>query len=88
MTSGRLAPVAAIKPTQTAVMVFLPMPAVGNLGGFIGPYVIGVLLSQTHSFALPCVMMGVCLAISGILVALMPFVLGLPPGMAGSKARR
>ncbi len=66
-----------------------PLCAVGNVGGFLGPYLIGLMLASTqNSFALPTVMMGLCLASAGLLVLLLPALLGLPPGVAGVRHHR
>jgi nitrate/nitrite transporter NarK len=56
--------------------------AVGNIGGFVGPSLIGVLLDRTGSFAAPSVLMASCLTVAGVLYLLMPRVLGLPPGVS------
>lgn len=53
----------------------LHMHAVGNMGGFVGPSIIGLLLAKTNSFALPMSMMGMCLATAGLALFTMTKVL-------------
>ncbi|KAJ9527022.1 hypothetical protein QJQ45_025269 [Haematococcus lacustris] len=61
------------------LVVALPLyNAVGNLGGFIGPYVVGLLLASTHSFAYPTLLMGASLACAGLLMLLMPRLMRMP----------
>ena len=85
---------------------------IGNLGGLIGPIMVGALvqvgmvksvrklgklcyaqiyfrvpddsvpltpLQSTHSFAIPCTLMAVCLFLAGLMVASMPRLITLPP---------
>lgn len=44
----------------------------GNIGGFIGPTLIGFMLARWHSFAAPTILMGTSLAAAGAMVLLMP----------------
>jgi ACS family tartrate transporter-like MFS transporter len=44
--------------------------SVGNLGGFAGPYVVGIVRGATHSFAAAMLAMGAALALGGLLVLL------------------
>lgn len=46
--------------------------ALGNLGGFLGPYAMGYLRSQTGSFAPGLVVLLTCMAAAGMLVLLVP----------------
>jgi MFS transporter, ACS family, tartrate transporter len=46
--------------------------ALGNLGGFLGPYAMGYLRSQTGSFAPGLIVLMACMAAAGMLVLLMP----------------
>jgi ACS family tartrate transporter-like MFS transporter len=46
--------------------------ALGNLGGFLGPYAMGYFRSQTGSFAPGLMVLLACMAGAGILVLLMP----------------
>jgi len=46
--------------------------SIGNLGGFVGPYVIGTIAKQTGSTAWGLAFVGVCLVIAAILVLLLP----------------
>nr|WP_091904411.1 MFS transporter [Chitinasiproducens palmae] len=46
--------------------------SVGNLAGFISPYVIGWIIDKTHSTDLGVYTLAACLAIGGLLVLLMP----------------
>ena len=74
-------------PASDAVLPPPPLctPAVGNVGGFLGPYLTGILLQQTHSFALPTILMGASMATAGVLFLLMPYVMRMPgpKGKAG-----
>ena len=42
--------------------------SVGNIGGFVGPNIIGYIRETTHSFAAGLVIVGVILACGGLLV--------------------
>jgi ACS family tartrate transporter-like MFS transporter len=46
--------------------------ALGNLGGFLGPYAMGYLRSRTGSFAPGLIVLLACMAAAGMLVLLMP----------------
>src|SRR5262249_10893725 len=46
--------------------------ALGNLGGFLGPYGMGYLRSQTGSFAPGLIVLLMCMAAAGMLVLLVP----------------
>jgi MFS transporter, ACS family, tartrate transporter len=46
--------------------------ALGNLGGFLGPYAMGYLRSQTGSFARGLIVLMTCMAAAGMLVLFMP----------------
>jgi MFS transporter, ACS family, tartrate transporter len=46
--------------------------SIGNLGGFVGPYVIGTIAKQTGSTAWGLAFVGVCLIIAATLVLLLP----------------
>jgi MFS transporter, ACS family, tartrate transporter len=46
--------------------------ALGNLGGFLGPYAMGYLRSQTGSFAPGLIVLMTCMAAAGMLVLFMP----------------
>ena len=52
---------------------------IGNLGGFIGPFMVGALVQRTHSFTIPSLVMSGCLFVAGVMVAAMPRLLVLPP---------
>mmetsp|Transcript_23433 Transcript_23433/g.60001 ORF Transcript_23433/g.60001 Transcript_23433/m.60001 type:complete len:502 (-) Transcript_23433:214-1719(-) len=55
------------------LVVALPMyNALGNIGGFVGPTLIGYMLTTWRSFAAPTVLMGSSLAAAGAMVLLMP----------------
>ncbi|MFD1772698.1 MFS transporter [Paenibacillus rhizophilus] len=45
--------------------------AIGNLGGFIGPYIVGYLISTTGSFIMGEVFLVICLVSSGLLAMLL-----------------
>ena len=60
-------------------MVAAPLfNGIGNLGGFIGPFMVGALVQETHSFAIPCLVMAGCLFLAGLMVAAMPRLVALP----------
>lgn len=61
--------------------------AVGNIGGFIGPWLTGLMVDKTHSYAMPAVMMGTCLAGAGAMVLLMPRVLRMPATLSTAASR-
>ncbi|UOF92546.1 MFS transporter [Fodinisporobacter ferrooxydans] len=42
--------------------------AIGNLGGFFGPFIVGYLISQTHSFMAGMIFLVAALILSGILI--------------------
>ncbi len=42
--------------------------SVGNLGGFIGPYVVGIINSATHSFTLGIFALAACLILSSLII--------------------
>jgi len=46
--------------------------AIGNLGGFFGPALIGAMKQQTHSIVLPFCVMGMALIIAGAMAFLLP----------------
>jgi ACS family tartrate transporter-like MFS transporter len=46
--------------------------ALGNLGGFLGPYAMGYLRSRTGSFAPGLMVLLACMAAAGMLVLLVP----------------
>src|SRR5262249_54804480 len=46
--------------------------ALGNLGGFLGPYAMGYLRSQTGSFAPGLMVLLACMGAAGVLVLLVP----------------
>ena len=46
--------------------------ALGNLGGFLGPYAMGFLRSQTGSFAPGLMVLLGCMGAAGVLVLLVP----------------
>jgi len=46
--------------------------AIGNLGGFVGPYVIGAMKNRTHSVVVPFSVMGAALVIAGLLTVFLP----------------
>ena len=47
---------------------FALMKMVGALGSFLGPALIGALADATGGFAAPCLVLGVCLAASAVLM--------------------
>mmetsp|Transcript_32572 Transcript_32572/g.71901 ORF Transcript_32572/g.71901 Transcript_32572/m.71901 type:complete len:559 (+) Transcript_32572:67-1743(+) len=57
--------------------------SLGNIGGFVGPYMVGALVQQFRSFALPSVIMAGCLIVAGLMVFAMPMLLKLPGGVSG-----
>jgi ACS family tartrate transporter-like MFS transporter len=46
--------------------------SIGNLGGFAGPYVVGMVKQATHSFAGGMIMMAGSLVVAGILALTLP----------------
>ncbi len=46
--------------------------AIGNLGGFIGPYVVGYLKQRTGSITLPFIVLGTGMLVAGALALLLP----------------
>ena len=71
---------------------FLPLAtdlftSVGNIGGFLGPAIIGLLVGARHSFTLPTALMGVSLATAGALVVALPTLIGLPSHMLAKKKK-
>ncbi len=46
--------------------------SVGNVGGFVGPYMLGYVLDTTHSFAAGLVGIGAILAAGGVLLIVIP----------------
>jgi ACS family tartrate transporter-like MFS transporter len=46
--------------------------AIGNVGGFVGPYLLGYVQDTTHSFAAGLVSIGAILVAGGVLVLLIP----------------
>jgi ACS family tartrate transporter-like MFS transporter len=46
--------------------------AVGNTGGFVGPYLLGYIKDLTHSFAAGLIVIGAIVAVGGSLVLLIP----------------
>jgi ACS family tartrate transporter-like MFS transporter len=52
--------------------------SIGNLGGFLGPYAVGYVKDQTGSFPAGLVLLGVCLAGAGLIVAALSSVARRP----------
>ncbi|GAX80806.1 hypothetical protein CEUSTIGMA_g8242.t1 [Chlamydomonas eustigma] len=52
--------------------------SIGNIGGFIGPYMVGALAQRLGSYAVPSLLMAACLFLSGLLVCMLPHMLALP----------
>lgn len=67
----------------TAVAIAIgAINAIGNLGGFLGPYLMGRIETRTGSFAIALALLAAMLAASGLLA------LALPPPQAVPAARR
>lgn len=49
--------------------------SIGNLGGFAGPYLVGMLKQQTHSFAGGMLLMAASLVVAGLLALTLPLPL-------------
>jgi len=62
--------------TEAAGIAFINL--VGDLGGFFGPFLSGVILAVTHSYGLVLVTLGGVLALSGIILILIRGKLGEP----------
>jgi len=46
--------------------------SIGNLGGFAGPYVVGMVKQATHSFAVGMILMAASLVVAGVLALTLP----------------
>src|SRR4029079_5920342 len=46
--------------------------SVGNIGGFVGPYLVGYVRDRTQSFAIGLIALGVFVAIGGLIVLTLP----------------
>ncbi len=57
--------------------------SVGNIGGFVGPYLLGYIKDHTQSFAIGLIALGAIVAIGGALVLAIPAE-GRPSGSEGS----
>ncbi|AMV44301.1 MFS transporter [Paraburkholderia caribensis] len=64
-------PTAVLGPTNAASGIAW-ISAIGNIGGFFGPYVVGLLKQSSGSFALPVSCMIVCLILGLCLTLLLP----------------
>lgn len=62
-------PTARLAPASAAVGIAL-INCVGNLGGFVGPFVVGAIKEQTHNFAFALAFMAASLVIVGILAVI------------------
>jgi ACS family tartrate transporter-like MFS transporter len=73
---GTLGPFWTLGPgflTGTAAAVGIAMiNSIGNLGGFVGPYMVGLVKDTTGSFRYALFLLAVALASSGLLVLLFP----------------
>jgi cyanate permease len=56
--------------------------AIGNLGGFLGPYVVGYLKDRTHSVVIPFSVLGGGLLLGAVLCSLLPSHRRPPVGIA------
>jgi len=54
---------------------------IGNVGGFIGPFMVGALVQQLNSFTVPSIIMAACLVMGGLMVGALPLLLDLPSGV-------
>jgi ACS family tartrate transporter-like MFS transporter len=70
-------PTALLSESGAAASIGL-INSVGNLGGFVGPYLIGYFGSLTHSFTPGLLVLVAGLLLAGILV--LRLRLGAPPG--------
>jgi ACS family tartrate transporter-like MFS transporter len=59
-------PTARLTPAAAAVGIAL-INSVGNLGGFVGPYVVGTIKERTHNFAYALAFMAASLVIVGVI---------------------
>ncbi len=50
------------------------LPQVGNLGGFVGPYLVGWIKQRTGSYCLATVILGWMLFLSGVMMVLLKYV--------------
>ncbi|MEI7728798.1 MAG: MFS transporter [Verrucomicrobiota bacterium] len=46
--------------------------AIGNMGGFLGPFIVGALKKQTHGVVIPFTVLGLCLLVAAALTLLLP----------------
>jgi len=46
--------------------------AIGNLGGFVGPFIIGALKKQTHGVIIPFTIIGIGLVVAAALCLFLP----------------
>lgn len=61
-------PTARLPAAETAVAVAM-INSTGNLGGFVGPFVVGWIKDATHSFQNGLLFVAACVAVSGVLLA-------------------
>ena len=59
-------------PRSTMGAVMGLVNAIGNLGGFLGPFIVGILKKQTHGVTIPFAVLGTGLIVAGGLVLLLP----------------
>ncbi|WP_194464073.1 MFS transporter [Bradyrhizobium sp. CCBAU 53340] len=59
--------------------------SIGNLGGFVGPYLIGVIKQSTDSFSWALISVAACLALAAILIRLVGASLQRQAGTAESR---
>lgn len=57
-----------ILPKRSAGIALGLINGVGNVGGFVGPYIVGALRDRTRSFAAGFVFLSSCLVLAGVLV--------------------
>lgn len=85
---GRFGPFWALPtevlPPEVAGVGIAVINGIGNLGGFSGPLVFGMIRGATGSFVLALSMSGVLLIAAGLLLALMP---SMSPGVAVVRPR-
>jgi len=46
--------------------------SVGNIGGFVGPYLLGTIKDRTESFGMGLILIGATVIVGGMLVLLVP----------------
>lgn len=76
-------PLAALLPAVGIAMI----NCTGNLGGFVGPLMIGFIRDKTQSFQLGLVAVAACVAVGGIAMMLVPGERKITPGLAPVPAK-